>query len=48
MAEHFKIGLSTVWLYVKQEKIKSIKISKRVTLFDIDSVEKDLLKNKSR
>ena len=48
VAEHFKIGLSTVWLYKKQGKIKSFKLSKKVTLFDIKEVEKDLLKNKLR
>ena len=27
------VGLSTIWLFVKQNKIKSYKISERVTLF---------------
>lgn len=43
LANHLGIGLSTVWLYAKQERIKPIKISSRVTVFDIDEVEKALL-----
>lgn len=48
LAKYLKIGLSTVWLYKKQGKIKSFKLSKKVTLFNIKEVEKDLLKNKLR
>ncbi len=43
LAEHLGIGLSTVWLYVKQGKITANKISDRVTLFDVVEVEKALL-----
>ena len=43
LAEHLGIGLSTVWLYVKQGKITSKKISDRVTVFDVLEVEKALL-----
>ena len=43
LAEHLGIGLSTVWLYVKQGKITSKKISDRVTVFDVVEVEKALL-----
>lgn len=43
LAEYLGIGLSTVWLYTKQEKIKRIKISQKVTVFQVDEVEKALL-----
>ena len=43
LAQYLNVGLSTVWHYVKIGKIKSIKISKKVTLFNIEEVEKDLL-----
>lgn len=42
LAEYLGVGLSTVWLYSKQGKITPIKISERVTVFDIDEVEKAL------
>ena len=42
LAEHLGIGLSTVWLYAKQGKITPIKISERVTVFNIEAVEKAL------
>ncbi|PHO12771.1 hypothetical protein CPG38_05755 [Malaciobacter marinus] len=42
LAEYLGIGLSTIWLYAKQGKITPIKISERVTVFDIDEVEKAL------
>ncbi|KAB7884910.1 DNA-binding protein [Poseidonibacter ostreae] len=38
IAYRYEVGLSTVWLYAKQGKLTPIKISKRVTLFDIDEV----------
>jgi len=31
--KYLGVGLSTLWLYVKQEKIKAIKLSDRVTIF---------------
>ena len=43
LAEYLGIGLSTVWLYTKQGKIKRIKISQKVTVFQVDEVEKALL-----
>ena len=43
LAEHLGIGLSTVWLYVKQGKITPKKISDRVTVFDVVEVEKALI-----
>lgn len=43
LAEHLGIGLSTVWLYAKQGKIKPIKVSDRVTVFNVADVELALL-----
>ena len=43
LAKYLGIGLSTVWLYAKQGKITSKKISDRVTVFDVFEVEKALL-----
>jgi len=40
LAEYLGIGLSTVWLYAKQGKITSKKLSNRVTVFDINEVNK--------
>ena len=36
--DYLGIGLSTVWLYAKSGKLTPKKISKRVTVFDIDEV----------
>ncbi len=33
------IALSTVWLYAKQGKLTPIRISSRVTVFDIKEIE---------
>ena len=38
VAELLGIGLSTVWLYAKQNKLKPIKLSSRVTVFDINDI----------
>lgn len=35
IAKYFGIGESTVWYYLKMGKIKSKKISERVTLFNV-------------
>lgn len=43
LAKYFGIGLSTVWLYAKQEKIKPIKLSSRVTVFNIEEFNNVLL-----
>ncbi len=45
IAKYFNIGESTVWYYLKIGKIKSKKISERVTLFDVDEVEQALCSN---
>jgi len=42
LAKHLGIGLSTVWHYAKLGKIKGKKLSPRVTVFDINKVEKAL------
>lgn len=42
LAEYLSIGLSTVWLYAKQGKIKKRKISSRVTIFNVEEAEKAL------
>ena len=38
LAEYLGIGLSTVWKWTKDKKIKSYVISKWVTVFDINEV----------
>ena len=43
LAEYLGIGISTVWLYAKQKKITPIRISAKVTVFDIDEVKNSLL-----
>lgn len=44
VAKYLSIGLSTVWHYAKQGKLTPQKLSDRVTVFDIDEINK-LLKN---
>jgi len=39
-AEFLGIGVSTVWLYAKQQKLHTIKLSKRVTVFDIEELNR--------
>lgn len=43
LAEYLRIGESTVWLYLKQKRIRSIKPSPRVTLFVVSEVEEAIL-----
>ena len=38
LAEDLGVGLSTIWRWVKQGKIKSYKLSGGVTVFDIDEI----------
>lgn len=38
VASYLSIGVSTVWLYAKEEKLSPIKVSPRVTVFDLDEV----------
>ena len=42
LAEFLGIGLSTVWKWTKEGKIKSYVVSKGVTVFDINEVLEDL------
>ena len=42
LAEYLGIGLSTVWKWAKEGKIKAHNISKGVTVFDINEVLIDL------
>ena len=39
-AKYLGVGLSTVWLYVKQGKITSIKLSERVTIFKKEELDR--------
>ncbi len=39
VAEYVGIGISTVWLYAKQGKLTPIRVSERVTVFDIVEIE---------
>ena len=43
LAKHLGIGLSTVWLYTRQGKITSKRISDRVTVFNVAEAEKALI-----
>lgn len=45
LAKYLNIGLSTVWLFAKQGKITPLKISEKVTVFDVAEVEASLLGN---
>ena len=45
IAKHFSIATSTVWLYLRQGKIKSNKVSSYITLFEVTEVEKALFGN---
>jgi predicted DNA-binding transcriptional regulator AlpA len=40
VAQYLSIGLSTCWLYAKEGKLTPIKLSPRVTVFDIDEINK--------
>lgn len=42
LAEFLGIGLSTVWKWAKDGRIRAYVISKGVTVFDIDEVLQDL------
>jgi predicted DNA-binding transcriptional regulator AlpA len=36
--KHFSVSLSTIWHYVRQNKLNAKKISPRITVFDRDEV----------
>jgi len=38
-SKYLSIGLSTLWLYAKQGKLKPIKLSKRVTIFEKSNLD---------
>ena len=40
VANYLSIGLSTVWLYAKEGKLTPKKLSARVTVFDIEEINK--------
>ena len=40
VAEYLGIGLSTVWLYIKQGKLKKTKLSDRVTVITKDELDR--------
>lgn len=42
LAKYLSISLATVWLWNKQGKITSKKLSERVTVFEVAEVEKAL------
>jgi DNA-binding Xre family transcriptional regulator len=42
LAKHLSIGLSTVWLLSAQNRITAIKVSERITVFEVAAVEKAL------
>ncbi len=39
------VGLSTVWLYIKQGKLKATKLSDRVTIISKDSLDAFINRN---
>jgi predicted DNA-binding transcriptional regulator AlpA len=39
-AYRYGVGKSTIWLYCKQGKIKSIKVSKGVTAFSVEELDR--------
>ena len=38
--EYLGVGLSTIWLYAKQGKLTPKKISARVTVFDVEELDR--------
>lgn len=42
LAKHLGIGLSTLYLYIKQGKFSGKKISEKVVVFEVAEVEKAL------
>lgn len=40
VAEYLSIGLSTVWLFASQGRLTAKKVSSRVTVFDIEEVNR--------
>ena len=44
---YLSIALPTIYLYLRQGKIESKKVSSYITLFDVAKVEKALFENKN-
>jgi predicted site-specific integrase-resolvase len=42
LAKHLGVGLSTIWKWAKDGKIKPIKLSERVTVFNVEDTERAL------
>ena len=42
LAIHLGVGLSTIWKWAKDGKIKPIKLSERVTVFNVEDTERAL------
>lgn len=42
LAFQLNVGVSTIWRWAKEKKIRAYKISRGVTVFDIDEVMSDL------
>lgn len=40
VSQYLSIGLSTVWLYASQGRLTAKKLSPRVTVFDIEEVDR--------
>ena len=38
-AKYLGVGLSTIWLYIKQDKLKAVKLSERVTIISQESLD---------
>ena len=47
VAKYLGVSVSTVWLYVKEKKLKKIKLSPRVTIFPKDDIDAFLRKRMS-
>ena len=44
-SKYLGVGLSTIWLYVKQGKINTVKLSDRVTIFKRKDLDNFINKN---
>jgi len=40
VAKRYGIGLSTVWYLSKQKKLHAVKITDKITVFDLDECDK--------
>jgi predicted site-specific integrase-resolvase len=43
LAVALAVSLATVWNYAKEGKIKAIKLSARVTVFDYNAIERQMI-----